>query len=330
MKLLKIFLTAVALTWSSISLAWEPPKEVTVIVGFQPGSGNEIAFRKLAQLVSEKHPNTTFIVRHMAGADSVTSMNHFVTQPNDGSVIAIPSHMGTYVTNDVWQKNVKKFTQDDFISVLTMGKSPLVLVASKNSKVNTTKEFVDLIKNPDRPVFVAVGGGAHRTAYEYIMYKVGGNRELVRNVNFQGPQPAVESVSKFDGKEGTEFGIMPIAVANAMVEAGLVKPIGLTGTRLMPQMPNTPLLADVIPGVDVYAAWTLALPKGTDKNIVDWYQKAFGDAVKSPQYKEWADKNIVFIETNELTPDGVAAQIAYLRNNFLPVLSTLVSNNEGK
>lgn len=329
MKLLKIFLTAIALTWTSVALAWEPPREVTVIVGFQPGSGNEIAFRKLAQIVNEKHPNTTFIVRHMAGADSVTSMNHFVTQPNDGSVVAIPSHMGTYVTNDVWQKNVKKFEHDGFISVLTMGKSPLVLVASKNSKVNTTKEFVDLIKNPDRPVFVAVGGGAHRTAYEYIMHKVGGNRELVRNVNFQGPQPAVESVSKFDGKEGTEFGIMPIAVANAMVEAGLVKPIGLTGTRKMPQMPNTPLLADVIPGVDVYAAWTLALPKGTDKNIVDWYQKAFSDAIKSPQYKEWTDKNIVFVETNELTPDGVAAQIAYLRNNFLPVLSTLV-NNEGK
>lgn len=326
MKLLKIMLAAIALTWTSVAWAWEPPKEVTVIVGFQPGSGNELAFRKLASIVNEKYPNTAFIVRHMAGADSVISMNNFVTQPNDGSVIAIPSHMGTYVTNDVWQKNVKKFEYNDFISVLTMGKSPLVLVASTKSKVNTTKEFAQLLKNPDRPVFVAVGGGAHRTAYEYIMHKVGGNRELVRNVNFQGPQPAVESVSKFDGKEGTEFGIMPIAVANAMVEAGLVKPIGLTGTKLMPQLPNTPLLADVIPGVDVYAAWTIALPKGTDKQVVDWYQKEFSDAVKSPQYKEWADKNIVFVETAELTPEGVTAQIKYLRTIFLPILSAIVAN----
>ena len=37
--------------------AWEPTKPVTVIVGFAPGSGNEIAFRQdlamLAEIIRE-------------------------------------------------------------------------------------------------------------------------------------------------------------------------------------------------------------------------------------------------------------------------------------
>ena len=68
--------------------------------------------------------------------------------------------MSSYVTNDIWEKNIKKYNYDSFVDVLTMGKSPLVLVASPKSDVNTPEQFIRLIRTSTSPINVAVGGGA--------------------------------------------------------------------------------------------------------------------------------------------------------------------------
>ena len=161
-------------------------------------------------------------------------------------------------------------------------------------------------------VAVAVGGGAHRTAFEYLMEKGKGNRDLIKPIKFNGPMPAVQSVASFTNVGGTEFGIMPIAVARPLVEAGKVKIIGFTGTRKMPQYPDVAMLSTVAPGINVYAAWSIELPKGTPKEIVNWYQREFSAAVRSDEYREWRRLNVVFYEESELTPAGLKKQLLLL------------------
>jgi tripartite-type tricarboxylate transporter receptor subunit TctC len=111
------------------ALAWEPTKPITVVIGNPTGAGNELAFRKLASIVEKQNPKVTFIIQNQPGADSVIAMNSFVKANPDGYAIALPSHMSTFVTNDVWQKSIMKFRYDEFTPVMTIGKSPLVLVA---------------------------------------------------------------------------------------------------------------------------------------------------------------------------------------------------------
>ena len=316
-KLLAIFLLAPIL-----AMAWEPARPVTVVVGNTPGAGNEIAFRKLAEIVQKTNPNFTYVVENRPGADSVVAQNHFLTQPADGYTVNLPSHMSTYVTNDIWEAKIKKFEWNSFTDVLTMGKSPLVLVASPLSRVDTPADFVKLIATTQKPINIAVGGGAHRTAFEYLMTKNHGNTDMVKPIKFNGPLPAVVSVSTFDG-QGTEFGIMPIAVARPLVEAGKVKIIGFTGTHKMPQYPNVLLLNTVAPGINVYAAWSLELPPNTPKDVVEWYQKKFSAAVRSQEYQVWCDLNVVFYEESELTPLGLKKQMINLRETFLPVLQKI-------
>ena len=154
---------------SSTAFAWEPTKPVTVIVGNTPGAGNEIAFRKLAEIVQKNNPKFVYVVQNMPGADSVIANNKVLESAPDGYTINLPSHMSSYVTNDVWESKLKKYQWDSFIDVLTMGKSPLTLVAHPSSKVNTPQDFVKLISTTTKPINIAVGGGAHRTAYEYLM-----------------------------------------------------------------------------------------------------------------------------------------------------------------
>lgn len=309
------------------AFAWEPSKPVTVIIGNTPGAGNEMAFRKLAEIVQKRNPNFVYVVQNIPGADSVIANNKFLEAANDGHTINLPSHMSSYVTNDIWEKSIKKYNYDSFVDVLTMGKSPLVLVASVKSGIETPQDFVKYIQS-GRNINVAIGGGAHRTAFEYLMARGNGNKDTVRSIKFNGPMPAVQSVASYDGKTGTEFGIMPIAVAKALIEAGKVKPIGFTGTRKMAQFPNVTLLNTVAPGINVYAAWSIQLPPGTDKSIVEWYQKQFSAAVRSTEYKEYTDANVIFYAEDELTPAGLKRHMDDLRAAFIPVLSRIDLSKE--
>ena len=323
----KILVTLITLV-SLSAFAWEPTKPVTVYVGNTPGAGNEIAFRKLADIVQKNNPKFIFVVQNIPGADSVIANNKFLEAAPDGHTINLPSHMSSYVTNDIWEKNIKKYNWDTFVDVLTMGKSPLVLVANVKSSVNTPADFLKLISTTSKPINVALGGGAHRTAFEYLVDKSKANRERVMPIKFNGPLPAVQSVASFDGKEGTEFGIMPIAVARGLIEAGKVKPIGFTGTQKMPQYPNVPLLNEIVPGINVYAAWSIQLPPGTNKDIVEWYQREFSAAVRSAEYKEYTDANVIFYAEDELTPAGLKKHMDELRAAFIPVLSKIDLSKE--
>ena len=322
-------LLAVLLLCAGIAAhAWEPSRPVTVIIGNTPGAGNEMAFRKLAEIVQKTNPRFVYVVQNIPGADSVIANNKFLTEPADGYTINLPSHMSSYVTNDIWEKSIKKYNYDSFVDVLTMGKSPLVLVASPMSAIKTPQDFIRLIAVTKTPINIAVGGGAHRTAFEYLMDRGRGNKDLVRPIKFNGPVPAVQSVAQYDGRTGTEFGIMPIAVARPLVEAGKVVPIGFTGNRTMPQFPQVPLLRDVAPGINVYAAWSIQLPPATPADVVAWYQKNFADAVRSEEYQEWRRANVVFYEESELTPAGLKRHMDELRATFIPVLSRIDLSKE--
>jgi len=310
-----------------MAFAWEPSKPVTVVIGNTPGAGNEMAFRKLAEIVQKRNPNFVYVVQNIPGADSVIANNRFLEAVNDGHTINLPSHMSSYVTNDIWEKSIKKYNYDSFVDVLTIGKSPLVLVASVRSGIETPQDFVKYIQS-GRNINVAIGGGAHRTAFEYLMDKGKGNKDVVKSIKFNGPVPALQSVAQWDSKIGTEFGIVPIAVAKSLIDGGRVKPIGFTGTRRMPQFPNVPLLNTVTPGINVYAAWSIQLPPGTSKDIAEWYQQQFSAAIRSAEYKEYTDANVIFYAEDELTPAGLKRHMDDLRAAFIPVLSKIDLSKE--
>lgn len=325
---MKKLLALLALTVSLGAHAWEPTKPVTVIVGNTAGAGNEIAFRKLAEIVQKKNPKFVYVVQNIPGADSTVANNKVLEAVADGYTINLPSHMSSYVTNDIWEKKIKKYQWDSFDDVLTMGKSPLVLVASPKSNVNTPIDFIRYLHTSNKPINIAVGGGAHRTAYEYLIESAHGDRNQIKPIKFNGPAPAVQSVAQYDGKTGTEFGIMPITVARPLIEAGKVKPIGFTGTKHVSQYPDVPLLNTVAPGINVYAAWAIQLPPNTPKEVIEWYQKTFSAAVRSEEYKEWCLGQVVFYEESELTPAGLRKHMDELRKTFLPVLEKLDLSKE--
>lgn len=303
-----------------IAYAWQPNKPVRVLVGFAPGSGNEISFRKASQIVEKNNSGINFIIENKPGADAVIAQNLLLTSEKNGMTISVPSHMSLFVTNDIWQNEIKKFQYDTFNNVVTLGQSPLALVAKTTSIVDTPQQFLATIKSGHRNINIAAGGGAHQMAYEYIMLKTNGDKERIRAIRYSGPQQAVTAVA---GDKDVEFGIMPIAIARPLIDAGKVKLIGLTGNKVPAKITNTALLEDSIPGISVYAGWMISLPPNTPKEILNWYQQEFSKAIRSDEYKEWAYNNYILIDEKQLTPKGVREYAETLRKNFKPIIAEL-------
>jgi len=307
---------AILLLVPALAFAWEPTKPITVIIGNQPGSGNEVGFRAISAVVQKNNPNANFIIELKPGGDSVIAMNHLYDAKPDGYTIAIPSYMSTFVTNDIWQKNQKKFAYNSFTNVMGMGKSPLCIVANPKSKINTVPELVDYVQHTNKPVTVAVGGGAHRMTFEYFMYIAKGNKDLVKTSQFPGPLQAVTATAS---DAGFEFGIMPVAIAKPLIDAGKVKLIGVTGEQKVAYYPKVEPIKVNGHYIDVFAAWALILPPGTSSEIVAWYQRNFTPALESPEIKQYYHDNLIFVDRSETTPAGFARGIEKLRATWIPL-----------
>lgn len=317
----KKILATIAVTLPALALAWQPTRPVIVLIGFQPGSGNEVGFRVLSKQVQMTNPDVKFVIELKPGADSVLATNALAAAEPDGHTISIPSYMGTFVTNDIWQRDIKKWQYNSIVNVIGMGKSPMAIVANPKSSVNTPRELNELLRNTNKPITFAVGAGAHRMTWEFIMDHARGNRELVKYAQHQGPLQAVTAVAS---DAGMEFGIMPVAIAKPLIDAGRVKLIGISGDKKVAGLDAEPYR---VGGkyINVFAAWALSLPPNTPADVVAWYQRQFAAAIKAPEVQQYYRDNYIFVEPSELTPQGLAQHIEQLRATWMPVGDRIIA-----
>lgn len=315
--IIKRLLLTILCCITTAAAAWEPSRPIRVSIGFAQGSGNELSFRGVSSIIEKLNPHVTFVIESQPGADGVIAMNEFITKPNDGYHVHIPSHQGIWVTADFFHAQVKKYSLEDFEYIVSIAKSPLAVIATSTSLVNTVPELIGLLKNTNKPITFAAGSGAHKLAFDYMVSKVKVNTELVKLANYKGPSQAGLDVAGGH----VEFGIIPAAIAATFVKLGKVKIIGLCSETPLAGI-NAPLMNKWIPGMNVYAAWGIILPKGTSAEIQKWYVDNFAKAIKSPAAKQFFDNNYMFIDEQELTQIGFKNSMMLLRTKWLPILET--------
>lgn len=315
----KKFLVGLVAVAFATAYAFTPPKTVTVTVGYAPGSGNENSFRGVGAIVEKNNPSVNFIVQNKPGADEVVALNWFMKQPGDGANLYISSQQGVFTTIEQWYPSQMQFKPLDMELVTTIAKSPLAVIANVNSKTNTPKELLERLKNTKEPVTFSLGAGAHKLVFEYLMDKGRGNSDLVKSVMYKGPMQAASDVA---GGQ-VEFGIMPTAVAYQFYKAGKIKYIALASEFKLAQLPDVPLWKDTVPGLNIYGAWMIALPPGTPKEIVKYYQNLFVPAINSPEARQFFDNNLMFPVPGEQSPEGARAFINKIREQWIPYVKTM-------
>ena len=313
-KIVTAFFAAGAAMLYSTVWAWQPEKPITVLIGFGPGSGNEVSFRAMAAQV-EQSTGAKFVVTTRPGADSVLSLNELVRAAPDGYTINIASQQNTWVMADVTARDVRQFTPDSFSYTVNIAKSPLAIIAPVDSSVNTPQELVRLLETTDRQINIAVGSSSHKLAYQYLVERTKARRDLVQAISYKGPAQAGNDVA---GRH-VEFGIIPAAIAHTLVSSGLVKFIGLCSEQRLAKIPEVPLMDSVVPGLHVYAGWGILLPRGTPPEVTTWYTENFVRAIRSEQSRKFFEENLMFMDERELTPEGYRRNMMELRRVWLPI-----------
>jgi tripartite-type tricarboxylate transporter receptor subunit TctC len=322
MKKIAIILLGLLLAGAAMANSWRPTKNVNVVIGFAPGSGNELSFRGFSSILEKADKSLNFIIENRPGGDGTIGMNHFIRLPNDGHNIYIASHQGIWVTAEFANPENKKYTLDDFEYGLTLAKSPLAIIAHHESKTNTPREFMSRMKNPEKPINIAAGSGAHKLAYEYMMHYIKGDRSMIKTVPYKGPAQAGQDVAGGH----VEFGIIPVAVANTLVKSGKVKIIALTSEYRIEGV-DAPLMKDFVPGMNVYAAWGIIFPKGTNKDVINWYVDNFKSAINSAEGRQFIRDNLMFAEPREQSPEGFKASMMKLREQWIPIIKEVGWSN---
>lgn len=308
---MKKYIITLLLSLSSFAaIAWEPTpgKSVTIIIGYSPGSANELLTRKITSIINKKH-NTNFVVELKPGAYELIAMNHFADAASDGYTLYSPG-AGAYYGTPVWFKNKLKTDPTDWEYIINLGQSPIALFAKSDSNVNNPKDFAKALATGQK-IDVGTGAPVFVLAYEYMVKQYKDTNS--QRIQYNGPAPVVQAVVAKD----IEFGLTPLSMAVEFVKANKLKIVGITGNSSS----SYPKLADEFKGLTTEAEVGMVLPPSTPKVIVDYYKRIFTEATSSQEYKEFLT-SIHWYDSLK-TPENYKTWVFEQRKKWMPIAETI-------
>jgi len=298
----------------ALAFAWQPTRPITVIYPNGPGAGNEISFKIVSDIV-DRATGAKFVSEYKPGADGNLATNYFATAANDGYTVSVPACNSQGVTAEIWYPQMIKYNIFEFEPVANIARSPLAFWATPNSRINTPEELINEIRSKQRPINFAIGGGGHKLAVEYLTTKLNVADDRVETIMYKGPAQALLDV--MGGH--VEFGVTPVAVGYPHLQAGKLKLIGIAGEVPLRGMEKTPLMKDYAPGLNIYGCWNIILPKGTPKDIQEWYRTNFVPAINSKEARVKFEENLMFVTPSEHTAEGLNSSMTRLRKEWQPI-----------
>ncbi len=262
---LGIALLAAAPSWAQGGFVTRP---VTMVVGFAPGGGTDIAARIIAKKLSE-NIGQTVVVENRAGAGGNIATEFVAKSLPDGHTLLLASVGSLTVAPHI----VAKLPYDPLkdLAPITMAVVfPNVLVVHPSLGVNSVGDFVKLAK--DKPGSISYGssgiGGAGHLAG--ALFGIVGKLDIV-HVPYKGGEPAVRDL--LGGQIGAVFATP--ASSGPHIKSGKIRAIAVTGRNRSPAFPDVPTIAESgYPGYEATNWYAYVAPVKTPKDIVArWNQE---------------------------------------------------------
>jgi len=265
----RLTLAGLALAMASPTLPQSgfPARPVTMVVGFAPGGGTDIAARIIAKKLGED-VGQSVVVENRSGAGGNIATEQVARAAPDGHTLLLASVGSLTVAPHI----VTRLPYDplkDLAPVTMAVVFPNVLVVHPSLNVQSIADFVKLARA--KPGSISYGssgiGGAGHLAGE--LFRILAKIDIV-HVPYKGGGPAVADL--LGGQIGAVFATP--ASAGAHVKAGKIRAIAVTGANRSPLLPEVP---------NVYA---YVLPVKTPKEIADFWNRALVKVLSAPDVRE--------------------------------------------
>lgn len=251
-----------------------PASQVRVLVGFAAGSGPDIQARTIAQQLAT-HFNQSFYIENRLGANGTIAARMVATAPPDGLNLLFSSS-SISPTPHIY-KNLGYDTLTDLRAIATSGilDGMLMLVDAK-SPIKTVPEFIKHAKET-RVLYGSPGvGNILHLAAEAFSLKAG---ITMQHVPYKGSSEVVTAM--LGGSVEVMF-VTPPSVLG-LVKEGRVRALAFTGTKPFPELPDVPLMKDLLPGYQPMGSWGMFFAPGrTPDAIADTLNAAVREALAVP------------------------------------------------
>ncbi|MCS6995811.1 MAG: tripartite tricarboxylate transporter substrate binding protein [Casimicrobiaceae bacterium] len=303
--MLRVLVALVFALTVGVAQAQYPERPIKLIVPFAAGAGTDAVARFLAQKL-EAELKLPIVVENRAGASGAIGTQYVASAAPDGYTLLFVA--SPFTTVAAATPEVAKYDPvRGFTPVALIAAGPLVWAASEKAPFNTLREMIAYAKaNPGKLSYGSAGtGGVNHLALELFKARTGTD---ILHVPYKGIAPATTDL--LGGQIQLLTGSIPAMLPH--FKAGKAKPLAVTGTRRVPQLPDVPTVAEAgAPGTEVFNYWGIVAPAGTPQPIVARLNAEVQKILAQRDVQERLTADGV-----ELTPGGPERLASFIANDY--------------
>jgi len=255
-----------------------PNKPMRWVIPYTAGGTSDILARAVGQKLSERLGQTV-IIENRPGAGGNIGTDFVAKAAPDGYTWVL-GNIGPMSVNVSMYKTMPYDPQRDFAPISLLLAYPNVILVAANSPIKSLKELLAQAKaTPLAYAGNGVGTSLHLTG-ELLARNAG---VKLTHVPYKGDAPGLADL--MGGV--VPFNISPIASPMALLRAGRIRALAVTGAQRHPLLPDVPTVAESgVPGFDVTGWVGVLVPKDTPQPIVNRLVQEFNVAMQHPDIKK--------------------------------------------
>jgi tripartite-type tricarboxylate transporter receptor subunit TctC len=253
-----------------------PNRAVTIVSPYVAGGMSSLLGRAVG-LRLEQRFGKSFVIENRPGGGTITGALSVAHAPPDGYTLLIAAN-ATMATNVTLFKGLPFDPIADFIPLALVARVPEVLVVNAALPVHSLDDLVRLARStPGGLTFGSAGlGSAQHINGELLKRRLGVE---MTHIPYRGIAPALNDAA------GGHIALMftDIPIATPLINAGRLRPIGVTIARRVDALPDVPPLAEIgLPGFDDAAWFMFFAPARTPRAVVDRLSAAMREVIGDP------------------------------------------------
>lgn len=295
--LLALLLTAVVGHEAKAQSDSYPVKPVRLLVAYSAGGGTDTVARVFAQKLGEALGKQV-IVDNRPGAGGNIATEIAVKSPPDGYTLLM-GNVGPIGVNP----HLYKLPFDplrDLAPITLIGTAPLLVVVHPALPVKTLKDLIALARREPGKLSYSSAGVGSSNHLAGALFGIEANANI-DHIPYKGASPAV--IDLMSGQVQLSFQTIPSV--GAQVKSKRLRALAVTSKTRSPAFPEIPTAAEAgLKGLEVSAWYSMLVPAGTPRTIIDRLHRETVTALKS---KEVTDRLLSQgAEPAGITPDEFA------------------------